>query len=214
MKILIVDDHPIVRAGLRQLLAAEPETEIREAASGREALIAYREHHPALVILDLNLPGLGGLEVIARLKAADPGARVLVLSMHDDATHAARAVQAGAGGYISKYAPPDQVVEAIRRVADGRPYIEHDIAEKLVFTSARSPSDALEHLSSRDLEIMRLIASGYSLLQIADTVGISYKTAANNCSRIKARLGVASTAGLIRIAIRSGLVDRGAGPLL
>jgi two-component system invasion response regulator UvrY len=206
LKILIVDDHPIIRAGLRRLLAGEPEIEIREAASGREAIGAFKEDRPALVILDLNLPGLGGLEVIARLKIADPAARILVLSMHDEEIHVTRALQAGAMGYITKNAPPDEIIEAIRRVADSHTYIEHDIAERLVFSNIRAPSHALENLSSRDLEILRLLAGGCTLLQIADTIGVSYKTAANNCTQIKVKLGATSSTDLIRIAMRSGLV--------
>jgi len=211
VKILIVDDHPIVRAGLRRLLSAEAGFELCEAASGREALSAFKEQQPTLVILDLNLPGIGGLEVLVRLKAGAPDARVLVLSMHDDETHVTRALRAGAAGYLTKNAPPEELLEAIGRVAEGHTYIEREIAEGLVFASIRSSSDPLKDLSARDLEILRLLAEGRSLSQIADTVGIGYKTAANNCSRIKARLGAASTADLIRIAIRTGLVD--AGPL-
>ena len=211
MKILIVDDHPIVRAGLRRLLTAEPEIEVREAASGREALSVFKEQQPTLVILDLNLPDIGGLEVLVRLKAIDPDARVLVLSMHDDKTHTTRAIRAGAAGYVTKNAPPEELLEAIGRVARGRTYIEREIAEGLVFASIRASSDPLKDLSSRDLEILRQLAEGRTLSQIADALGLSYKTAANNCSRIKARLGVRSTADLIRIAIRAGLVDRNAG---
>lgn len=206
MKILIVDDHPIVRAGLRRLLAAEPETDIHEAASGKEALSILKELRPTLVILDLSMPGLGGIEVITRLKTADPGARVLVLSMHDDHIHVTRALQAGAAGYVSKNAPPPELLEAIRRVAAGHTYIEHEIAEGLVFASVRTPAHPLQDLSARDLEILRLLAQGCALLQIADIVGISYKTVANSCSRIKAKLGMASTADLIRLAIQSGLI--------
>jgi DNA-binding NarL/FixJ family response regulator len=206
LKILIVDDHPIIRAGLRRLLAGEPGIEIREAATGREGISAFREDRPALVILDLNLLGLGGLEVIARLKIADPAARILVLSMHDEEIHVTRALQAGAMGYITKNAPPELIIEAIRRVADGHTYIEHEIAERLVFSNIKAPSHALEHLSSRDLEILRLLAGGCTLLQIADTIGVSYKTAANNCTQIKVKLGATNAADLIRIAMRSGLV--------
>jgi two-component system, NarL family, invasion response regulator UvrY len=206
LKILIVDDHPIIRTGLRRLLTSEPDIEIREAASGREAISAFREDRPALVILDLNLPGLGGLEVIARLKIADPAARILVLSVHDEEIHVTRALQAGAMGYISKNAPPEEIIEAIRRVADGYNYVEHEIAERLVFSNIKAPSHALEHLSLRELEILRLLAGGCTLLQIADTIGVSYKTAANNCTQIKVKLGATSAADLIRIAMRSGLV--------
>ena len=210
VKILIVDDHPIVRSGLRRLLTVEPEIEVREAANGREALSVFREQQPTLVILDLNLPGVGGLEVLSRLKAIDPDARILVLSMHDDQIHVTRALQAGAAGYISKSAPADELLEAIRRVAGGHTYIEHEIAEELVFSQIRAASHPLKELSSRDLEIMRLLAEGCTLPQIADALGLSYKTAANSCTRIKAKLAATSTAELIRIAIRSGLTDRDA----
>jgi DNA-binding NarL/FixJ family response regulator len=210
VKILIVDDHPIVRSGLRRLLTAEPEIEVREAASGRDALSVFREQRPTLVILDLNLPGVGGLEVLSRLKAIDPDARILVLSMHDDQIHVTRALKAGAAGYVSKNAPADELLEAIRRVAGGHTYIEHEIAEELVFSQIRAASHPLRELSSRDLEIMRLLAEGCTLPQIADALGLSYKTAANSCTRIKAKLAATSTAELIRIAIRYGLVDRDA----
>jgi DNA-binding NarL/FixJ family response regulator len=212
VKILIIDDHPIVRAGIRRLLAAEPEIEVREATNGREALSIYRELQPTLVILDLNLPGIGGLEVLTRLKAADPDARVLVLSMHDDEIHVTRTLRAGAAGYVTKNAPPEELLEAIGRVTRGHTYIEREIAEDLVFASVRGSPHPLKDLSSRDLEILRQLAEGRTLSQIADTVGIGYKTAANNCSRIKAKLGAASTADLIRIALRYGLVDQDGGP--
>ena len=212
MKILIVDDHPIVRAGVGRLLAAEPEIEVREATNGREALSIYRELQPTLVILVLNLPGIGGLEVLTRLKAADPDARVLVLSMHDDEIHVTRTLRAGAAGYVTKNAPPEELLEAIGRVTRGHTYIEREIAEDLVFASVRGSPHPLKDLSSRDLEILRQLAEGRTLSQIADTVGIGYKTAANNCSRIKAKLGAASTADLIRIALRYGLVDQDGGP--
>lgn len=211
MKILIVDDHPIVRAGLRRLLAARPQAEVCEAASGREALSVFKGQRPDLVILDLNMPDIGGLEIIMRLKTADPQARIMVLSMHNDRLHAKHALQAGATGYVSKNIPPDELLEAIARVAAGGTYIEREIAEELAFSSISTRPNAADDLSARDLEILRLVAQGRGLSQIADTLGISYKTAANNCTRIKAKLGAATTADLIRIAIRHGLVDRDAG---
>lgn len=210
MKILIVDDHPIVRAGLRRLLAEETDIDIREAATGREALVVVREHRPDLVILDLNMPGIGGLEVIARLKAEHAALRILVLTMHDDAIHVTRALQAGAAGYVSKNASPDQILDAIHRVAAGRNYIEHDIAQDLALLNVRTPAQLLQDLSRRDLEILRLLGEGRSLTQIADTIGISYKTVANNCVQIKAKLGVQRTAELVRIAVLFGIGQGGA----
>jgi DNA-binding NarL/FixJ family response regulator len=209
MKVLIVDDHPIVRAGLRRLLTAEPEIEVREAATGKEALVQVREYRPDLVVLDLNLPGVGGLEVIARLKLDDPAVRVLVLTMHDNAIYVTRALQAGASGYVSKNAPPDELLEAMRRVAAGRNYIEHDIAQELALLNIRTPAHLLNDLSRRDIEILRLLGEGRSLSQIADTIGISYKTVANNCAQIKTKLGVTRTAELIRIAVLYGISTGG-----
>ena len=210
MKILIVDDHPIVRAGLRRLLAGQQDTEVWEATSGKEALLAFRQQRPDVIILDLNLPDVGGLEIIGRLKIADPAARILVLSMHDDRIHVTRALQAGAAGYVSKTIPPAEIIEAVRRVAGGRTYVEREIAEELVFSNIQNPVHPLEELSSRDLEILRLLAQGRSLVHIADALGISYKTAANNCSQIKTKLRVATTADLIRLAIEHGLAARDA----
>jgi DNA-binding NarL/FixJ family response regulator len=181
---------------------------VREATSGKEALLAFRRQRPDVVILDLNLPDIGGLEIIGRLKTADPEARILVLSMHDDRIHVTRALQAGAAGYVSKTIPPAELLEAIRRVAGGRTYVEREIAEELVFSNIQNPLDPLEDLSSRDLEILRLLTQGRRLVQIAEALGISYKTAANNCSQIKTKLRVATTADLIRIAIEHGLAAR------
>jgi two-component system, NarL family, invasion response regulator UvrY len=210
VKILIVEDHPIVRSGLRRLLDAEA-AEIREAASGVEALGAFRAWQPNLVILDLNLPGIGGLEILKRLKTAEPATQVLVLSMHDDPMHVTRALQAGATGYVSKNARPEEIIEAVRRVARGGTYVEHAIAEELVFSSMHPRAQPLSDLSTREFEVLRLLAEGCTLSQIAGTIGISYKTAANTCSRIKTKLGAVTTADCIREALRSGLVNRDAG---
>jgi two-component system, NarL family, invasion response regulator UvrY len=207
MKILIVDDHPIVRAGLRRLLVAEAD-DITEAASGQSALSVFRASRPTVVILDLNLPGISGLEVIERLKVVDPKARILVLSMHGDPMHVRRALQAGAAGYVTKNARPDEIIEAVHRVARGGTYVEHSIAEELVFLSIKSQLHPLAELSTRELEVLRLLAKGYSLANIASTIGISQKTAANSSSRIKAKLGAGTTADLIGIALRAGLADR------
>jgi two-component system, NarL family, invasion response regulator UvrY len=208
MKVLIVDDHPIVHAGLRRLIAVEPDAEIREAVTAKEALASFKEERPDLVIMDLNLPGSGGLEMIRRLMIEDESVQILVFSVHDDSIHVARAFEAGALGYVTKNAPPDQITQAIFRVAAGHNYIEPEIAQELalltVRTSRRSPlSHPFNDLTRRDLEILRLLGEGYSLLQIADTIGLSYKTVANNCSHMKNKLGLARTADLIRIAIEN-----------
>lgn len=211
MKLLIVDDHAVVRAGLRRLLAAEPRIEIREAATGQEALGVFREFRPDLVLLDLNLPGIGGLDVIGRLKAEDAKVRILVLSMHDNPMYAARVLKAGAKGYVSKSAPPEQIVEAINRVAAGHSYIEHAIAQALALQTLDTATHPLKDLSVRDLEILRLLGDGNSLERIADAIGVSYKTVANHCSQMKTKLGAARTADLVRIAIAAGISRSGSG---
>ncbi|HEX3497261.1 MAG TPA: response regulator transcription factor [Methylocella sp.] len=206
MKVLIVDDHPIVHAGLRRLISVEPDAQIREVATAKEALTSFKEDRPDLVIMDLNLPGGGGLETIRRLKIEDDAARILVFSVHDDSIHVARAFEAGALGYVTKNAPPDEISRAIFCVAAGQEYIEPDIAQELALLTVRaSRGSPLSHpfkdLTRRDLEILRLLGEGYSLLQIADSIGVSYKTVANNCTHMKNKLGLARTADLIRVAI-------------
>ena len=203
MRILIIDDHAIVRAGLRRLLASEPGIAVLEAASARDGWSLFKEQHPQLVILDLNLPGAGGLELIRRFRAEEPSVPILVFSMHADAIFAVRALQAGAAGYVSKNAAPAEILEAITRVAGGERYIEHDIAQQVALLNVAGPAHPLQELSRRDLEIMRLLGEGCSLLQIAEAVGVSYKTIANTCGQIKAKLGVTRTADLIRIAVET-----------
>jgi two-component system invasion response regulator UvrY len=204
MNILLVDDHAIVRAGLRRLLASIQHVTITEAATGRDALVRYREARPDVVILDLNLPGIGGLELLQRLLIDDPSACVLVFSMHAEAIYASRALQAGAKGYMSKNAAPDEVLLAIRRLAEGGRYIENEIAQELALQGAPE-GHPLHHLTERDLEIMRLLGEGRSLAEIASELGVGYKTIANTCSQIKAKLGVARTADLIRLSIEMGV---------
>jgi two-component system, NarL family, invasion response regulator UvrY len=204
VKLLLVDDHAIVRAGLRRLFAALPGVQIIEAATGREALMLVRAERPALIILDLNLPGLGGLELLRRLLTEHPEARLVVLSMHAEAFYATRALRAGAVGYLSKNASPEELLEAVRRVAGGGRYIEAEIAQGLALEAAET-IDLKDQLTERDLEIMRLLGDGQSLSDIADALGVSYKTVANTCSQMKAKLGVARTIDLVRLSIERGM---------
>jgi two-component system, NarL family, invasion response regulator UvrY len=204
VKVLLVDDHAIVRSGLRRLFAALPGVQISEAATGRDALAIVRADRPALIVLDLNLPGLGGLELLRRLLAEHSEARVVVLSMHAEALYATRALRAGAAGYLSKNASPEELLEAVRRVAEGGRYVEAEIAQGLALKGS-ADGRLMERLSERDLEIMRLLGEGQGLSNIADALGVSYKTVANTCSQIKAKLGVARTADLVRLSIDRGV---------
>lgn len=204
MKVLIVDDHAIVRAGLKRLLATLPQVEIREAATGRDALTAYREERADIVLLDINLPGIGGLELLGRVLLLDRTARVIMFSMHAEAVYAGRAMEAGAMGYVSKNAAPDEVLAAIRKVADGGRYIENEIAQDMALQPAPG-GDPMKQLTERDLEILRLLGEGRSLAEIAEALGVGYKTIANTSSQIKAKLGVTRTADLIRLSIEMGV---------
>jgi two-component system, NarL family, invasion response regulator UvrY len=213
MKVLIVDDHPIVRAGLRRLIGIGPDMSFDEAATAKEALALYKEDRPDLVIMDLNLPGTGGLEAISQLLREDELARILAFSVHGDTLHAVRALEAGALGYVTKNAPPDQISQAISRVAAGENYIEPEIAQELALLNVRSFRQSslphpLKDLSLRDLEILRLLGEGRSLAQIADAIGLSYKTVANNCTSMKNKLGLPRTANLIRVALEHQISTR------
>lgn len=202
MRILLVDDHAIVRDGLKRLLLASFPHEVREAADGEEALAVLHDTPIDLVILDLNLPGLGGVELLRRIIPMRPRARILVFSMHAEPLYVTRALEAGAAGYISKNIAPDELIVAVQRVAAGGRYIEQEIAQNLAFGVSARPMD---QLTARELEIMRLLGQGRSLAEIAGAIGLSYKTVANTLTQMKAKLGVARTADLVRMAVETGV---------
>ena len=202
MNILLVDDHAIVRDGLRRLLQAATGDTVFEAEDGRQALDQVAARRIDLVILDLNLPGLGGLELLRRLLET-ARVKVLVLSMHAEPLYAARALDAGAAGYMSKNASPDELLAAVQRVAAGGRYVENEIAQALALVGA--PGASVGQLTARELEIMRLLAAGRGLAEIAEALGVAYKTVANTCSQMKSKLGVSRTADLVRLAIETGI---------
>jgi two-component system invasion response regulator UvrY len=203
MNILLVDDHAIVRAGLRRLLSAASNADITEAPTGRDGLAAARVHTFDLIVLDMNMPELGGLELLTRFRQLTE-APILVLSMHAEPLYVTRALEHGAQGYVSKNVSPDELLTAVRRVSGGGRYVESEIAQTLA-TAAASTGAGLDQLSSRDLEILRLLAAGRSLAEIAAALGLGYKTIANTCSLIKAKLGVTKTADLLRLALKAGV---------
>ena len=200
MQVLLVEDHPIVRDGLKRLLAALPDAQVREETTGRGALKAVRASQPDLVILDLNLPDMGGLDVLARLKREASAPPVLVLTMHAEPIYAVRALEAGAKGYLSKAAAPDELAAAIKTVARGGRYVENAIAQAIVLRGAEAPGP-LDTLSGRDLEVLRLLAGGHRIGEIADRLQLAYKTVANIATGIKRRLGVSTTVDLVRLAV-------------
>ena len=207
-RILIVDDHAIVRTGIRRLLKDRDRTEMLEAASGEDALQIVQDVQLDLVVLDLNLPSLGGLELLRRLKRAKPDLAILIFSQHAEAIYAAKALEAGARGFVSKNAGPEELLEAMEIVLAGGTAIEKDIQQEMSVRDIMEDA-YLKPLSERDLEILRLLAAGNSMSQIADKLGVAYKTVANTMGRIKEKLGVGQTADLIRIAVGRGLADLG-----
>jgi DNA-binding NarL/FixJ family response regulator len=201
MKILIVDDHAIVREGVRRLLGTLPHAEIFEAATMHEALAACRTRKPSIVILDINLDTSSGLELLQRLKGEDRSLKVVMFTMHAEPSYATRAIRAGAAGYVSKSAPADELIMAVKKVAEGQRYIDHELANDLALTP--SGEDPLSSLSNREVEILRLLGEGKSISEIAQVFGIAYKTVANSCSRLKEKLGLDRTADLIRLSIEN-----------
>jgi DNA-binding NarL/FixJ family response regulator len=202
LRLLLVDDHAIVRDGLKRLLATAFAAEMAEASDGREALALVRRERPDLVILDLNLPGLGGVELVRRMVQA--GARVLVFSMHGEPLYVSRALDAGAAGYISKNIAPDELTLAVQKVLAGGRYVEQEIAQQIALTPG-SAQTSIGQLTARELEIMRLLGQGRSLAEIAAAIGVGYKTVANTLTQMKAKLGVARTADLVRMAVETGV---------
>jgi len=195
MKVLIADDHALIRSGLRQI-CTELGWTFEEVATGEDALRVWQSGRPDLLILDLNLPGLSGLNLLSRLLEYDFEANILVLSMHRASSYASRALQIGAKGYVSKNASPDELKMAMQRVAKGGSYVEGDIAQQL----ATQPKGRIE-LTERDLEILRLLGEGRNFNEIAVALTVSYKTVANSAALLKSKLGVPRTADLIRLSL-------------
>jgi DNA-binding NarL/FixJ family response regulator len=202
MKILIVDDHGVVREGLQRLFVAHFEAQVFEAATIDDGLAAYRRDRPDVVVLDLNLAGAGGLEMLRRLLSENAGARIVVFSMHHEPIYAVRALRSGARGYVSKSAPVEELITAIRKVRAGEQYIDRDLASRIA-VSQISAEDPLQSLSIREVEILRMLGQGKSMTAISESLGIAYKTVANICTQMKVKLGVDRTADLIRVAIET-----------
>jgi len=205
--VLVVEDHAIVRAGIHRLLDERGDIEVQEAATGEAALAEVTSREFALVILDLNLPGLAGLELLRRIVRLAPGLPVLVFSQHTEAIYATRALETGARGFVSKNAKPEELLDAVDTILNGGVAIEKDVAAEMAAHDLAEDA-YLRPLTERDLEILRLLSAGDSLSEIADKLGIAYKTVANTLGRIKEKLGVGQTSELIRIAVGRGLADR------
>jgi DNA-binding NarL/FixJ family response regulator len=205
MRVLIVDDHPIVASGCRALLAGDDDITILEACdaeSGERAFIAER---PDVCVLDINLPTVSGFELARRILTRTEAARIIMFSMNDDPIFAARAIEIGAKGYVSKSGDPCDLVEAIREVGSGRVYLPAAIARRIAFAGPAAAQSPLSKLTPREVEILRLLSVGKSLSEIAWLVHSSYKTIANTSSIIRQKLGLRTSSELVRFAIESRL---------
>jgi DNA-binding NarL/FixJ family response regulator len=205
MKILIVDDHPLLRAGLGRLFAIEFDATVLEAANAAEGLALFLEAKPEIIVLDLNLPDQGGLSVLRRIKAENAAAKVVVLSMHDDTLSAAACLKGGAIAYLSKSAGPEMILEAIRKALQGQPYLQPTIAQDLAIQRATQPEDPFQNLSPQDLELLRLILQGKRADQIALGLGIAEKTVANRKTMLRGKLNIATDVELMKAAMAAGI---------
>lgn len=208
IRVMLVDDHAVVRVGFRMLLETSGEVDVvGEADSGE---IAYREFariQPDVAIMDLSMPGMGGIEAVRRLVARDRNARILVLSAHEDSAHPRRVLKAGALGYLSKRGAPEELLDAVRAVAAGRIYLEAEIARKLALHDLAAPGQSIESLSEREFAVFLKLAQGESVQNIAQTLSLSPNTVGTHLYNIKQKLGAGNQAELTLIALRNGLID-------
>lgn len=203
MRVLIVDDHPIIVSGCAAILAAEGDIESRDAGDADGGLAAFLDWRPDVTVVDINLPGASGFELTRRILRHDAQARVVVFSMNDDPIFAARAIEAGARGYVAKNDDPFLLLKALREVAAGGVFLMPRMANRLAFD--KTVVDPLAGLSARELEILRMLGKGLSLSEIAEAAHVSYKTIANSCSLLKRKLGARTPMDLVRIAIEQRL---------
>ncbi len=213
LKVLLVDDHAVVREGYRRLLERSPDIQVvGEAGNSADAYQLLSRLRPVVVVMDISLPDVSGIEATRRMLAREPDVRVLVFSMHEEAVFAERAMQAGARGYITKASAPEILIDAVRAVARGEVFLSRDIAQTLALKNLRDDDATLKSLSAREFEIMRLLVSGQTLSAIAEKLGLSYKTVANYQSAIRQKTGAQTAVELLRIAERGGVVTAdGAG---
>lgn len=208
LNIMLVDDHAIVREGYRSLLQKQPQFEvICEACDGNEAYSLYKQYQPDVVVMDISMPGQSGLKAIERIRQFDASARILVFSMHENPSFALQATRAGALGYITKSSDPEALIRAIGQVAENKHTLSADIAQALAMEKLGQEQSALDQLTVREFEILRLLVDAKSNQDIADLLNISPKTVSNSHYIIKKKLGVSSDIELTRLAIKMNLVN-------
>lgn len=207
VNIVLVDDHAVVRAGVKRLLEQETSFDvIGEAESGEKAYQLFNELKPDVMVMDLSMPGMGGLEAIRRILMRHERAKILVLSMHEDLSFANQALKLGAKGYLIKNALADDLVKSIEMISKGEVFLSDEIAKKMAMQSISGDRDPIHELSAREFEIFRLLAEGFEIDAIAETLNISSKTVSNYQTMIKQKLNINTPVELIRYAIKAGVI--------
>ena len=208
LRILLADDHVTVRQGLKMLIESQGDmTVVSEASDGTAAVEQARTLRPDVVVMDISMPGIGGLEAIDRILAKDPGVRILVLSAHEDAMHARRVLKAGAAGYLTKRSAAEELIQAIRQVHQGRTFLEPEIAQQLAMQQLSGQRNPLDTLSEKEFKVFLALAKGQSVQDIAEVMSLSPRTIGTHLYNIKQKLGASNSAELAIIAIRAGLVE-------
>ena len=209
IRVLVADDHTVVRRGVLQILAEAPDMIVAEEAStGRDALRSAQQNDYDVILLDISMPDINGLEVLKQLRVFKPEQRVLILSMYPESQYAVRALKAGASGYLTKESAPDELVAAVRKVSRGDRYITLSLAEELAAQLGGEDRETLsEGLSDREYQVMRLLALGKTVTEVAEELSLSTKTISTYRVRVLQKLGLRNTAEIIRYAVERGLVD-------
>ena len=208
LNVLLVDDHSVVRMGFKMLIDSEKDMQvIAEAETGEDGIIQFQEIKPDVIVMDITMPGIGGLEAIERIIAKDKNAKILVLSAHEDSVHPKRVLSAGAIGYLTKRSAAEELINAIRTVGSGKKYIESSVAPQLAITQLSGENDPTEVLSDREFEVFISLAKGKSTNEIADTMCLSPRTVGTHLYNIKQKLNANNSAEIALIAIRCGLLE-------
>jgi two-component system, NarL family, invasion response regulator UvrY len=208
INVMLVDDHAVVRMGFKLLLESAPDIKVvAEAESGEQAVRMYIEHNPDVVVMDITMPGIGGLEAIERIMARDPQARILVLSAHEDSVHPKRVLNAGAMGYLTKRSAAEELIKAIRTVASRKKYLEASVAQQMAIQQLSGEKNPVDVLSAREFEVFIALAKGNTTNEIAETLNLSPRTVGTHLYNIKQKLGATTSADLALMAMRCGLID-------
>ncbi len=207
IKVMLVDDHAVVRAGLRRLIENQSNIEVvAEAVDGDQAYHLYSAAPVDVVVMDLSMPGMGGLESARRILGRYSMAKIIIFSMHDNATFASQVLKSGVKGYVTKTGSDSDLLKAIQEVANGRSYLSSEVAQKIALESMSGDENPLKMLSAREFEVFRLLTEGVSAEEVGERLKISHKTVANYHTMIKQKLGVTNPIEMVRLAIRHGVI--------